>query len=73
MSDNVTQFPVKLTPVQEACQRILEYNPKLLIAIMQDEDGNVSFLLPPGELWTNVLGAIEVAKFYIQAEAAGIE
>ena len=70
---NVKAFPVQLSPVQEACQRIVEYNPAMLIAVMQDEDGNISYLLPPDVLWTEVVGALEVAKHSVLLEAAGIE
>ena len=70
---NVKAFPVQLSPVQEACQRIVEYNPAMLIAVMQDEDGNISYLLPPDALWTSVVGALAVAQHSILNEAAGIE
>lgn len=70
---NVKSFPVQLTPIQEACQQIIEYNPKMLIAVMQDEEGNVSYILPPGELWTEVVGCLAVAQHSIMLDAAGIE
>lgn len=69
----IKSFPVQLSPIQEACQRIVEYNPKMLIAVMQDEEGNVSYLLPPGALWTEVVGCLECAKQFLMLEAAGID
>lgn len=73
MSDKIKPFPVKLSAVQEACQRIVEYNPTMLIAVMQDEEGNISYILPPDVLWSQVVGALEICKHSVLLEAAGIE
>ena len=47
MTKKVTPFPVRLDPIQEACQKLNEIHPTWAFIILFQKEKGYSFMLPP--------------------------
>ena len=64
---------IHMSPLQELMQIITEFNPKHMMAVMWDEDGNVSYTAMPNVRYVDMVGALEMAKNSVLLEASGLD